>query len=247
MNNIDNNICLIIPCYNEAKRLKKEVFLQFCKQNKACHLLFINDGSSDNTIEVLHELKEKNDKIQIIDLKKNIGKAEAVRQGYLFALKKEYEYIGFFDADLSTPLEESLRMKKHLSDSSLLYVFGSRIAKIGSNIERKSYRHYLGRIIATMIDFHLKLKVYDTQCGAKLMKRELAELIFNEKFISKWLFDVEILSRIIHKYGRETTKSMCLELPLNEWKEIDGSKITLKDMFKIPFQLIKISLKYSVL
>ena len=189
---MNSNFCLIIPAYNEEKRLNIDQFLSFLTQNKHAALLFVNDGSIDNTALVLNKIKALNpDQVAILSLKNNVGKAESVRQGYLFALKKNFSFIGFFDADLSTPLNESLRMLESFNQNSQIeYVFGSRIARMGSNINRKGYRHYLGRIIATFIDTYLRLSVYDTQCGAKLMRKELATVIFEQPFVSKWLFDV---------------------------------------------------------
>ena len=116
--------------------------------------------------------------------------------------------------------------------------------RIGSHIERSEKRHYVGRIIATFIDNILKLKVYDTQCGSKLFTKELAELLFKEAFISRWLFDVELFARMINLYGRETALQKMLEIPLDKWINKDGSKVKMSYFFKLLIDLYKIRKKY---
>lgn len=97
-------------------------------------------------------------------------------------------------------------------------IWGSRILRCGSIIERSSIRHYLSRIFATVISYYLGVKTYDSQCGAKLFKTELAKDIFNREFITNWIFDVEIYLRINNHHS-------IVEYPLSEWKDIAGSKV----------------------
>ena len=99
-------IGLVIPCYNEENRLDVNTYISFLKQNKNINLLFINDGSNDNTIDVIKTITSKNTNAKTINLKTNVGKGEAVRQGVLQLCKGKYSYIGYWDADLSTSLEE---------------------------------------------------------------------------------------------------------------------------------------------
>jgi hypothetical protein len=115
---------------------------------------------------------------------------------------------------------------------------GSRIKLIGNNVQRSLVRHYFGRIFATIVSqFVLKVAVYDTQCGAKVIDFETAKPIFSKPFISKWLFDVELLKRLkkIHNL-----KEVVKEIPLEKWEEIRDSKIKVVDFFKIPFELFQI-------
>jgi hypothetical protein len=90
--------------------------------------------------------------------------------------------------------------------------------------------------------FVLKVAVYDTQCGAKVIDFEIAKLIFSKPFLSKWLFDVELLKRLqkIHNL-----KEVVKEIPLEKWEEIGNSKIKVTDFFKIPFELLKIYRTYD--
>ena len=91
----------------------------------------------------------------------------------------------------------------------------------------------------------LNLRFYDTQCGAKLLKSEITNDIFAERFISPWLFDVELIFRILKLKMYENPEKLIYELPLREWKEQKESKIKLNDLLKIPIELFKIYRKYK--
>ena len=106
MRNMSEKISIIIPCYNESERLDVEAFKRFEDQ---LHFLFVNDGSSDNTAEIIkRELGGKN--CDILDLRLNCGKGEAIRRGYLYLktlpVYEELSWVGYWDADLATPLSE---------------------------------------------------------------------------------------------------------------------------------------------
>jgi glycosyltransferase involved in cell wall biosynthesis len=238
--------CLIIPCYNEEKRLPVTEIQAFLGAHPEIALCFVNDGSKDNTLEILERLKQSfPDKVYIQDLKRNQGKAEAVRQGILAMLEHpSFSFLGYFDADLATPLAIAGDFKAKMEGSSFQWVFGSRILTVNSQINRKPYRHYFGRIIATLISLQLQLEIYDTQCGAKLFRREICEGLFAKPFISPWLFDVELFHRMIRQIGRSETKQRIFEYALPIWTDRDESKITFLDMLKVPFHLFYIFLHY---
>lgn len=241
-------ICIIIPCYNEEKRLPVRKYEDFYKSNSVC-LCFVNDGSTDNTLEVLKKLQtRKEDRFFIINFEKNSGKAEAIRLAGLQLLKKkQFDKIGFFDADLSTPLSEIFLLDKYLnSDPEFVLAFGSRILRLGSTIKRNSYRHYTGRIFSTLASLILKLPVYDTQCGAKIINADLIKVIFEEKFLSRWWFDIEIFARLIKFYGLKEVKNKLIEVPLNTWVEMGDSKISFFSLIKIPIDLLRIKMKYKI-
>ncbi len=234
--------CIVIPCYNEEKRLSVKKFIEY--NHKDIYLLFVNDGSNDLTINVLNKIKEgREDNIYILDSLINKGKSEAVRNGILEAKKwKDFDVIGFLDADLSTSLIEATRLVS-LFDNEILFVFGSRIKRVGAEINRKLYRHLLGRFFATLASNMLKIPVYDTQCGAKFFRIDVVELIFSDRFKSNWIFDLEIFYRFSYKY--ENINSIAKEIPLKKWEDVDGSKIKFKHFIKIPFDLIKLYLYYN--
>src|SRR5205823_1798019 len=106
-------------------------------------------------------------------------------------------------------------------------VIGARVKLLGRNIRRSLIRHYSGRIFATAASIALGVGVYDTQCGAKFFRvNETVKRVFSRPFRSKWIFDVEILSRYIAVTGTEQSESRICELPLTEWTAMPGSKLT---------------------
>src|SRR5512134_648708 len=96
---------IVVPCYNEEKRLRAAEFISFASREKSVSFIFVNDGSTDGTSSVLKKLVEANPaQFAIVELAHNSGKAEAVRTGFLKAATERFDYIGFWDADLATPL-----------------------------------------------------------------------------------------------------------------------------------------------
>lgn len=237
---------LIIPCYNEEQRLPVEEINYFLKHSNGIDLVFVNDGSTDKTIQMLKKLKELQANVEIIDLEKNQGKAEAVRTAMLKYKDSSYAYIGYFDADLATPLEEALHFIEKTFKHSPILIMGSRVNLLGSTeIDRKRYRHYFGRVFATVVSWMLNLSVYDTQCGAKLISRNAIPFAFKDKFTSAWLFDVEILFRLKKSSIFQAHTCPIIEVPLKKWKEKGSSKIPFTYLFKIPFELFQIYRRYK--
>lgn len=241
-------LCIVIPCYNEEKRLDKGRILNFLKSQKNVLLCFVNDGSSDNTIKILNEIKFSCPKnAEVISTPNNVGKAEAVRTGILHCNTHfKHKKIAYLDADLATTLEECLEISE-LVNSDIVFAFGSRIKKIDTNIERKQYRFLIGRVIATFISNQLNLNVYDTQCGCKIFNSELSKTLFAEKFISKWLFDVELFHRMILIYGVEKMSLISKEVPLKSWIDYDESKVKMTYFFKLWIDLFHIKKHYNKL
>ncbi len=233
-------ICIIIPCYNEQNRLPVSQFIKGY-ENSNYYYLFVNDGSSDQTIEVLKNISNnRSDRISILDMKENKGKAEAVRQGVLSALLwQKFDIIGYLDADLATPIREVDKITKAL-DKQILFAFGSRVQRVGVNINRKWYRHIMGRVFATFASKMLKMNVYDTQCGAKFFHIDIVKNIFATKFQSNWIFDLEIFFRISQELKNQDINSYAKEIPLDNWADINGSKIKLKHYIKVPFEMLKL-------
>jgi dolichyl-phosphate beta-glucosyltransferase len=238
--------CIIIPCYNEEERFPQSEFNSFI-EGESYHFCFVNDGSKDQTLTMLNGLcKGREEKILIVNQAKNQGKAEAVRTGFIKALEwKNFDYIGYLDADLSTPLLEINSLLTQIDKKPEYFLsFGSRVNLVGTHIERKALRHYLSRIFSTFASILLQFSIYDTQCGAKLMKAELANKVFTEPFISPWLFDIEIFKRTVQAYGLEQAKKRMIEVPLQKWHDKGDSRIKLTHLARIPFELFKIYLKY---
>lgn len=240
---------IIIPCYNEEKRLNSKAFIEFITQENEYHLCFVNDGSKDNTITVLKEIqKVKPEKVSVIDIKKNAGKAAAVRAGsrYLYS-KGNIEYIGFIDADLSTDFEDFGDLLKTLkTNNKLNFVFGSRAKNASAAIEKDSIRALISKVINILIVLILGLSIKDTQCGAKVYKAELVPVVFAESFLSRWLFDVEIFIRMKKYFGKDEVVKSIFEQPLKRWVHMDDSKLGLKDSLEIPYRLLSIWFNYNI-
>lgn len=238
--------CVIIPCYNEETRLPVKEFTAFALTNQDIHFLFVNDGSTDNTQVVLENIVKAGVNLHCLELTKNGGKAEAVRQGILWAIQNtDAGYIGFWDADLATPLSELTVFMQLITDRDLDVVTGLRLLRLGANVKRKKFRHYVGRVFATLVSAILDISVYDTQCGAKLFKASVASSLFKEAFITRWLFDVEVLARYIQTYGKERTTKKIYEYPVMNWEDIGGSRLKLGDFLKAPVELLKIYRSYK--
>lgn len=240
---------IIIPCYNEEKRLSRKKFLHFLDKTQDVKFLFVNDGSTDNTGTLLDNLAgQRPDKIESMNLPVNQGKGEAVRLGLLKAMAGESKIVGYWDADLSAPLNEILRLRQILLEhQSLDAVIGARVKLIGRTVNRTIWRHYIGRIIGTLISISLRFAVYDTQCGAKLFKTssKLRELL-KEPFFTRWLFDVEIIARSLLSIATQGKMSLNFyEEPLDAWHHVGESKIGLADFPTIIKELWRIRCRYT--
>ncbi|MBW1296549.1 response regulator [Aquimarina litoralis] len=243
-----NCVGVVIPCYNEEKRLLSKEFIDFTNSNLGYHLCFVNDGSTDNTLDVLLELsKGREDNISVYNCEKNGGKGEAVRQGVLHMSKdKQLDYIGYLDADLSTDFKDFDDLVKTIASSEFKIVSGSRMSRMGADITKESARKIISKTINLIIRNILGMSFNDTQCGAKIMDKEVFNELFKQKFITRWLFDVEIFIRMRKFYGKKKAISYICEQPLKRWIHADGSKLSMKDSVKIIGQLGQIAYHYRL-
>lgn len=237
---------LIIPCFNEALRIPEKDFLDFATRHPDYLLVFVNDGSTDHTASIIQQMQAQAANLDCHTYPTNQGKGEAVRNGVQYALDNyQFTYIGFIDADLSTPLTELYSLQQAIEqDPALKIAMGSRVQMLGKDIKRNLFRHWFSRIIATFICKVLDEPVYDTQCGAKLFTQSAATELFKERFLSKWLFDVELLARYKKKYGAALFKTTIVEIPVSQWQEKDDSKLRYHHVFRILFDLNKINKHY---
>jgi len=240
-------VAVTVPCYNEADRLKCDAFINFVREHRDVMFIFVDDGSTDNTAHLLKSIsRSEPNNVQLITFKSNRGKAEAVRQGTLSAIAAGAKYVGYWDADLATPLNPILEFVSELKKKSdLLVVMGARVQLLGRTILRKRYRHYLGRVFATVASAVLRIPVYDTQCGAKMfVASEPVRLVFRDPFLSRWVFDVEILARLVCNGNVNPHVAIC-EYPLLEWHDVKGSKIKLRDFWVAFWDLGRIHFAYN--
>lgn len=243
---------VVIPCYNEAERLRVGDYEQFLRSEESSHigLLFVNDGSRDGTLSMLTALRNQfPDRVSVLDQQPNRGKAEAVRNGMLQVIARgQSQVTGFWDADLATPLAQIHDLLELMSaNPALNLVFGSRVRLLGREIHRQPLRHYLGRCFATAVSLLLRIPVYDTQCGAKLFRitPELSQVLAGP-FHSRWIFDVEILARFLalHKNSVSQMEKQIYEYPLPVWTDVAGSKVSPLDFFRAFGELAVIYRRY---
>ena len=241
---------LVVPCFNEAARLNVEAFRAFLDSDPRVRILFVDDGSTDATPGVIQNVRRGfESRALMLPLDRNRGKAEAVRSGVETLLAGSREpVVGFWDADLATPLTAFSQLLTVLErDPQIQMVFGSRVKLLGRHVERRATRHYLGRVFATVVSSMLRLPIYDTQCGAKLF-RVTPDLraVFAQPFVSKWIFDVEILARFLNRYNHDVKRleRAIYEYPLEEWVDVAGSKVGPTDFLTALIDLVRIRARY---
>jgi dolichyl-phosphate beta-glucosyltransferase len=237
------DLALVVPCHNEAARLDPDAFLQFVTTHPGIQLVLVNDGSLDGTGEILERIRAGAPAVvTTIQQSPRRGKAEAVRVGILAGLEQHARLVGFFDADLSTPLDvihdflAVLRLRP-----SVEFVLGARVMLMGRDIRRKATRHYLGRVFATAVSVALDLPVYDTQCGAKILRvNDATASLFAAPFRSPWIFDVELIARYLRLPvgpGEPTRRDRLYELVLPAWHDRPGSKLRWHDFVRAMIDL----------
>jgi len=238
------SISIVFPCYNEADRLKytfKDI--QKFQENKVANnfeIIFVNDGSSDNTFQILKKYKKENTKlnkrIKIISYQNNKGKGYALKKGISIA---KFDWILTLDTDISvsiTQLSDWIKHKK-IKKENLIY-FGSRNLT-DSNIKFKMYRKLIGLIFIKIIKIFFNINLSDTQCGFKLYKKDIARKLFSNLKMLDFTHDIEIVLKSKKKGYR------IKELPVN-WIHKKGSKISVfKDSLKMFISLLKIKFIYS--
>lgn len=249
---------LVVPCYNEAQRLPAAELLAFAREHPQVGFVLVNDGSADDTLTVLQRLQQAAPgSFEVLDLQPNRGKAEAVRHGMHTALTAGSgdgaggteaagpQFAGYWDADLATPLDAVLDFLEVMHQRpGVQIVVGSRVRLLGRRIERRAVRHYLGRVFATAVSQVLGLPIYDTQCGAKLFRNTaVTRSLFEQPFITGWVFDVELLARYLHTAdaaGLPPAEQCIVELPLMQWVDVAGSKVKPTAFLRAPWQIFRI-------
>jgi dolichyl-phosphate beta-glucosyltransferase len=228
------NCTVVIPCYNEADRLREEPIAELVQH---CDVLLVDDGSRDATPRLLARIAAAQPRVSVHTLTKNSGKAEAVRRGLLTALANGAEVVAFADADFATPPAEVARLVQICNDEQRPVVIGSRVDLMGHHIDRNNLRHYTGRLFATITSIVLGFDVYDTQCGAKafMATPELRDALATP-FLGRWSFDVELLGRLAAPNGIDGF----LEVPLQEWREVGGSKLGMVDSVRATAELVMV-------
>jgi dolichyl-phosphate beta-glucosyltransferase len=235
--------CIVVPCFNEADRLNTAAWERLGR-HPAIRLLFVDDGSTDGTRTLLRRLVKRlpPDRAAWCALPANAGKGEAVRFGLRRALMLPVAWVGYVDADLATPIDEVMRLVQESLHRGPEVVMGCRIRLLGHDISRSALRHYLGRIFATFASWALAIPVYDTQCGTKFFRcgPHIAAAL-REPFQSRWIFDVELLGRLLYPAGGAGLPVGALkEAPLQVWNAQAGSKVRPRDFSRAAVDLARI-------
>jgi glycosyltransferase involved in cell wall biosynthesis len=238
---IDPKVYLIVPCFNESKRFSQYYFKEILEL-PGVELIFVNDGSTDNTLEILENFTSIKGGM-VLSFPQNIGKANSVRKGMLSIAKNvppnaDY-FIGFLDADGAYSLKSVSNLVTLLdAESSNAYdVFiSSRIALGGRAISRTFLRHYLGRIIVTGLGVKFRGIPYDPQAGLKIFRvTDVFVESLQRPFQTRWFGDLELFSRlqliseVPHKIWEE---------PADAWNDVEGSKVKFSQFLRILNELI---------
>lgn len=236
---------IIIPCFNEAERLDRGAFEEAMAQSHGPVFIFVDDGSTDRTPLILKGIQAAGGpRCQVVTLPENRGKAEAVRQGLQVAITAGAPRLGYWDADLATPLPVIDDLARELeARPEVEVVMGSRVRMLGRRIERSGLRHLIGRAYATLASLALRIPVYDTQCGAKLFRSTPALThALAAPFRAGWGFDVELLQRLQRQWG-ERGVGRIVEVPLREWHDVGASKVSLAAGARAFIQLARMALR----
>ncbi|OOY10916.1 hypothetical protein BMG00_17320 [Thioclava marina] len=234
---------IVVPCYNEAERFNHDAFAQFIARHNGVDFVFVNDGSTDATEARLEALRaEYPQRVTVLRLSRNSGKAEAVRQGLLHACGRGVSHVGYWDADLATPLDaipDFLRVIDR--DQDVQVVYGARLRMLGRRVERRFSRRIVSAICATLARQVLSLPIGDSQCGAKMLRNTPSLcLALSEPFNAGWLFDVELFLRLKERFAAIESRHAFFEQPLVEWDEVPGSKVSGNAILRSGMEMLKL-------
>jgi len=214
----DITYSIVIPAYNEGQRLGatlERVLGYVREQGWNAEVIVVNDGSRDNTAELVREFAARDSVLRLIENPGNRGKGYAVRNGMLNA---RGEIIVFSDADLSSPIEEMPKLLAGLAAGADIAI-GSRWLRAELQTHRQSlHRQLFGRIFNVLNRLILGLQFRDTQCGFKAFTRRAAQMILPLQRIERWGFDPEILF-LARKFGLRVE-----EVPVR-WGHVGGTRI----------------------
>jgi dolichyl-phosphate beta-glucosyltransferase len=235
------DISIVVPCYNESNRFNFDYFEDLTKIKKT-RWIFVNDGSSDQTSEILKAFCNKPNTLYL-ELPTNRGKSHAIAHGvkYILSLNDKTTWIGFLDSDGAFAIEDIKRMLT-LTNKSINRNFdafySSRVKLSGRKVFRSTSRHFIGRAISTLFGLFWQEIPYDTQSGFKVYKAKMLTFqIFLKPFVTKWFFDIELHLRVLIS---TKNKFSVWEEPLNVWKDIPDSRINGREKIKLIIEIIKV-------
>ena len=227
------NLTLFVPLYNEEKRPKVGEYISSISQIQGLTLVLVNDGSSDDTLSMLELFKGPN--IKIVDFPTNQGKGEALRKAMReYLLQNEVEIIGYLDCDGAFPESAVVTFlrtaKEKIQNEKFQVCIASRIMLSGRDVVREAKRHYISRILITLIGFRYSFMPYDSQSGLKIFQvTQALDDSLKIPFRTKWLFDIELLNRL----DRKSNEKLIWEEPVMAWADKPGSHLRLRNFANV--------------
>lgn len=212
-------LSIVIPAYNEAKKIRNtfsRLNSFFSQKDYLMEYVFVEDGSQDETMEILKAMAKERRDIKLLVNEKNMGKGYSLKRGVLSATG---DYILFMDADMSTPLTAFNNFEKYLGDYDI--IMGSRWREESNiKIPQPLYRRMLAHIFYAIVRaFYLK-DITDTNCGFKCYRKDVAHDIFSKQLLRGWGFDVELL------YIAQKRNYRIMEVPV-VWAHGKDSKVNM--------------------
>jgi len=210
---------IVIPAYNEGTRLGatlEKVLAYVHAQAWEAEVIVVNDGSRDNTADIVRSFAAKDPVLRLVENPGNRGKGYSVRNGMLNARGR---IVLFSDADLSSPIEEAPKLFQALEGGADIAI-GSRWLRAETQTQRQPlHRQIFGRIFNLLLRLTLGLQFADTQCGFKLFRADAARAIFSRQRLDGFSFDVEDL--VIAK----ALRLPAVEVPVI-WNNVEGTKVS---------------------
>ncbi|OHA16078.1 MAG: hypothetical protein A3G52_01900 [Candidatus Taylorbacteria bacterium RIFCSPLOWO2_12_FULL_43_20] len=230
-------LSIIIPCFNEESRINitlSRIAEHFSTFKREYEIIVVNDGSTDNTAKIIDSFKTQIPQIKLIDLGANIGKGGAVKAGMLEA---RGQYRLFMDADNSTSIDNIKRFLEYAKNGYDIVISSRQMPDSTFVLKQPLNRRILGAVFRTIVAIIIPLRgIKDTQNGFKLFTKSAADSLFSRQSTNGWAFDIEILAMAVkHKYK---IKEVGIE-----WTNDADSKMSLKGMINMLFELIKIRAK----
>lgn len=231
-------ISVVIPCYNEQKRIGKsldKIIVYFAKKKYTYEIIVVDDGSKDKSIQIVKAKKNKN--IKIFKNKQNYGKGYSVKRGML---KAKYPLVLFSDADLATPIAEIEKLIKQIKKGYDVAIASRNMKESQIETYQPVHRQIMGKLFSYLVKLIALRSFKDTQCGFKLFKKDVAKRIFQKLTLNRFAFDVEAL--VI----AQKQKYRIIEVPV-KWIDKTGSTINpLKDSIKMLKDLVIIRINSLV-
>jgi len=212
-------LSVVIPAYNEALRIGstlEKVHQYLVTRNYECELILVDDGSRDETPDLLQRFQENHPKVVVLRNEPNRGKGFTVRRGVLEA---KGEFVLFTDADLSAPIEEANKLLGALESTGADAAAGSRALNRRLIGVRQPWRREMaGRVFNMLVRVFTGLKIRDTQCGLKLFRRATTRRAFELQNVTGFGFDPELLFLIERLGGK------IVEVPVR-WNDNPATKV----------------------